>query len=83
MSLIFDGLTGGIQDKIRDNHQSQAYQMMFSMNFWSCIWSLIGVLVTGELSALLEFILMYPFVVKRIFLLAFMGSLGQVREIMK
>jgi hypothetical protein len=78
--LVFDGLTGGIQDKIRDKHKVQAYHMMFSMNIWSCLWASIGVVLTGEIYGLANFIQLYPAVMSKMFLLGLTGAIGQVRE---
>jgi UDP-galactose transporter B1 len=78
--LVFDGLTGGIQDKIRDKHKVQAYHMMYAMNIWSCLWASIGILVTGEFYGLVNFLRVYPNVSYNIFLLGLTGAIGQVRE---
>lgn len=78
ISLICDGLTGGIQDKIRDKHQAQAYHMMYSMNIWSCLWTSIALIFTGELNELIPFLQMNPSVLPRIFLLGLTGAVGQV-----
>lgn len=76
--MVFDGLTGGIQDQIRDKHKVQAYHMMFSMNLWSCLWSSIGILATGELYKFLDFLQAYPYVLSKILLLGLTGAVGQV-----
>ncbi len=78
--MVFDGLTGGIQDKIRDKHKVQAYHMMYAMNIWSCLWASIGILVTGEFYGLVNFLRVYPNVIYNIFLLGLTGAIGQVRE---
>jgi hypothetical protein len=78
--LVFDGLTAGIQDKIRDKHKVEAYHMMYSMNIWSCLWALIGIIITGEFYGLFHFLRMYPSIISKIFLLGLMGAIGQVGE---
>jgi hypothetical protein len=78
--LAFDGLTGGIQDKIRDKHQVQAYHMMYSMNIWSCLWASIGIIATGEIYGLYNFLKLYPNVIYDMFLLGLTGAIGQVRQ---
>ncbi|CAF2658453.1 unnamed protein product [Rotaria sp. Silwood2] len=77
VSLVFDGLTGGIQDKIRDKHKVQAYHMMFSMNIWSCLWASIGIFATGEFYGLVDFLQAYPYVISNMFLLGLTGAVGQ------
>ena len=80
VSLAFDGLTGGIQDKIRDRNQVQAYHMMYSMNIWSCLWASIAIISTGELFGLYQFLQTYPKVISNILLLGLTGAIGQVRD---
>jgi len=80
--LVFDGLTGGIQDRIRDKQKVQAYHMMYAMNIWSCLWAFIGILITGELSGLYNFIKVYPNVLYNMFLLGLTGAIGQVRRLL-
>lgn len=75
---MFDGLTGGIQDRIRDHHKVQAYHMMFAMNMWSCLWAAIGIVGTGEFYGFIEFIHQYPYVIYNMILLSFTGAVGQV-----
>ncbi|CAF1435984.1 unnamed protein product [Adineta steineri] len=77
VSLAFDGLTGGIQDRIRNSHRVQAYHMMYSMNIWSCLWASIGVIATGEIYGLFNFITLYPHVLGQMFLLGLTGAIGQ------
>ena len=76
--MIFDGLTGGIQDKIRDKHKVQAYHMMFAMNIWSCLWSTVAVFVTGEIYGFISFLQTYPSVISNLILLGLTGAIGQV-----
>jgi UDP-galactose transporter B1 len=77
---VFDGLTGGIQDKIRDKHKVQAYHMMFSMNIWSCLWASIAIVVTGEFYGFIDFLHIYPHVISKMVLLGLTGAIGQVNE---
>ena len=41
LSLAFDGMTGGAQDKIRDDHHPHAHVMMVWMNVWSVLYLVI------------------------------------------
>jgi len=45
MSLAFDGITGGAQDRIRDEHNPAAHSMMVWMNVWSVSYLVVGVCV--------------------------------------
>jgi len=42
LSLSLDGMTGGIQDKLRSEHETQTHRMMFSMNLWSILYLSLG-----------------------------------------
>jgi hypothetical protein len=53
--------------------------MMYSMNIWSCLWASIGILATGEIYGLLNFLRLYPRVILNMFLLGLTGAIGQVR----
>ncbi len=54
--------------------------MMYSMNIWSCLWATIGILVTGEVYGLMNFLKLYPYVIYNMFLLGLTGAIGQVRK---
>ena len=51
---------------------------MFSMNSWSCLWASIGILITGELYGLVNFLQLYPPIIPKILLLGLTGAIGQV-----
>jgi len=42
LSLSLDGVTGGVQDKIRSEHQTQTHRMMLAMNLWSLVYLSLG-----------------------------------------
>lgn len=75
--MAFDGLTGGIQNKMPGVN---AYRMMFSMNIWSCLWASILIVSTGEIYGLYNFLRSYPAVIYNIFLLGVTGAIGQVSK---
>ncbi len=54
--------------------------MMYSMNIWSCLWASIGILMTGEIYGLYNFLKIYPNIIYNIFLLGLTGAIGQVRK---
>lgn len=57
--------------------------MMYAMNIWSCLWASIGILVSGEVYGLYNFLRMYPHVTGNILLLGLTGAIGQVRSLME
>ncbi len=42
ISLALDGVTGGVQDKLRGEHRPNAYRMMLFMNLWSLVYLFAG-----------------------------------------
>ncbi len=56
--------------------------MMYAMNIWSCLWASIGILLTGEIYGLYNFIKVYPNVLYNMFLLGLTGAIGQVRRLL-
>ena len=42
ISLALDGMTGGLQDKIRTEYKTQTYTMMLACNVWSILYLGIG-----------------------------------------
>lgn len=66
---------------MRDKHQALAYHMMYSMNSWSCLWAVLGILFTGEFPQMLAFLQTYPYVIPRILLLSITGAIGQVKPL--
>ncbi|MCP9257542.1 hypothetical protein DINM_000890 [Dirofilaria immitis] len=77
LSLIMDGTTGAIQDKIRQQHIANAHSMMYYMNLFSSLYLLVGLLLTGELFGFMAFVQSYPNVIVQLFTLAIASALGQ------
>jgi hypothetical protein len=50
------------------------------MNIWSCLWASIGILATGEIYGLIDFLQVYPHVISNILLLGLTGAVGQVNK---
>ena len=45
-SLLLDGVTGGVQDRIRADHRPQTHRMMLCMNLWSILYLAAGITTT-------------------------------------
>lgn len=56
LSLIMDGLTGAIQERMRAEYKTKSLHMMSSMNKWSVIFLGITIIYTGELMEFIMFI---------------------------
>ncbi|XP_037866899.1 solute carrier family 35 member B1 homolog [Bombyx mori] len=78
LSLLMDGLTGAVQERIKSEHSPTAYAMMLNTNWWSTIILTIGVVLSGEIFQFIRFVSVYPEVIVFIISLALMGALGQL-----
>lgn len=56
LSLIMDGLTGAIQERMRAEYKTKSLHMMSSMNKWSVIFLGATVIYTGEFFEFILFI---------------------------
>lgn len=78
ISLGLDGVTGGIQDRIRAKYVvPQTYQMMLWMNIWSIGYLLIGLLVTGEGLEFIHFAYRFPPVLGQLVAFSVCSAVGQ------
>lgn len=77
LSLIMDGLTSAVQDRMRAEHKTKSGHMMFNMNVWSVVASGAVILVTGEFFGFLKFLQRHPSALQHIFILSICGALGQ------
>lgn len=85
ISLVFDGLTGAIQEKIRSQNKAQNQRklvmplvMMSTLNGYASIVCLITSLSAGETVPALTFMTKHPEIIGRIGLLSVCSSLGQI-----
>ncbi|KAG8176903.1 hypothetical protein JTE90_012847 [Oedothorax gibbosus] len=78
ISLMLDGFTGAIQDRMRAEHQSKSGHMMYNTNLYSTLILAIVVLVSGEIWGFLVFMEKYPYILYDMFLFSIMSALGQV-----
>lgn len=77
LSLIMDGLTSAVQDKMRAEHKTKSGHMMYSMNVWSAVFSGVVIILTGEFLGFLMFLQRHPSAFQHIFTLSVCGALGQ------
>jgi len=76
LSLTMDGLTGAIQERMKNEYQSKSGHMMLSMNKWSVGYLLFALLVTGELFDFVGFIQRHPFVIWDLVTFSIASALG-------
>ncbi|KFD55620.1 hypothetical protein M513_03368 [Trichuris suis] len=77
VSLMMDGLTGAIQDKIRANYICKSQPMMLQMNLWSTLFLAFGVIFTGEIFTFAQFVQKYPQVVFYLISFSLASAFGQ------
>ena len=77
LSLMMDGLTSAVQERMRAEHKTQSLHMMLNMNFWSFVFSGIFILVSGELINFIQFLQRHPGIIIDILNFAVTGACGQ------
>lgn len=77
VSLLMDGLCGGIQDRIRHISGPPPFAMMSQTNRYATIFVIIGALSVNEVTQFVRFVNRYPHVLCNIGLLAVMNVIGQ------
>lgn len=78
VSLVLDGMTGILQDKLRSHHNVVAHHMMYAVNVFAAVYLSVGVVVTGELWRVMAFIQRHPTVLFNIAVFTFSSAIGQV-----
>ncbi|ESN96954.1 hypothetical protein HELRODRAFT_85944 [Helobdella robusta] len=77
VSLLLDGVTGGVQDKIRSQHKIKTHTMMLHMNLWSSLFLFIGLIVTGELVSFIGFASRHPWIIFQLLTFSICSAVGQ------
>lgn len=77
LSLTLDGITGGVQDRMRASHVTQTHRMMFYMNLWSSLYLAVALVVTGEAMAFVVFAVKFPVVLFNLLSFSLCSALGQ------
>lgn len=78
MSLTMDGLTGAVQERMRQHSSPSAQHMMLAMNGWSTLFLVPALLVTGEAMEFVAFATKYPQMLSHLATLALAGAMGQL-----
>lgn len=77
LSLMMDGLTSAVQERMRAEHKSKSGHMMLNMNLWSIIFSSTVILISGELFEFIRFLQRYPSTIWHIMTFSIAGAFGQ------
>lgn len=78
ISLLFDGLCGATEDKMRATSKPTAFSLMYYMFMWSTVFHSIGVVASGEIPKFIDFVSRNPEILKYIGGIVFVGSIGQL-----
>ncbi|XP_060527203.1 solute carrier family 35 member B1 homolog [Cylas formicarius] len=78
LSLVLDGLTGAIQERIRADAKPSGIQMMRASNGWSSIYMIAVALLTNEVVIFLKFASRYPFVYYNLLAIGITSGIGQL-----
>ncbi|CAL8109184.1 unnamed protein product [Calicophoron daubneyi] len=77
VSLLLDGFTGGIQEKI-SKYKVGSYTMMLHMNIWSVVYLSTALLISGEGSLFINFARKHPEALRNMLLLGIASAVGQI-----
>merc|ERR1719481_1495327 len=77
VSLICDGLTGAVQERMKTEHKTKSGHMMMSMNKWSIMYLGIALAITGEGFEFTRFIVRHPSVIWQLVTFSCASALGQ------
>nr|ACO11738.1 Solute carrier family 35 member B1 [Caligus rogercresseyi] len=77
-SLICDGLTGAIQERLKSNFRTSSTNMMTYMNLWSVVYSGALILYTGELGGFISFVGRHPDFLPQLLSFCLASALGQL-----
>lgn len=78
LSLMMDGLTGAIQERMKAEHKTKSGHMMYQINLWSTVYLLVATLATGELGSFHQFIMRHPNLIPDIALFSSLSAIGQL-----
>ncbi|EFA03644.1 solute carrier family 35 member B1 homolog [Tribolium castaneum] len=78
LSLMMDGMTGGVQERIRAEAQPTGQQMMKASNGWSVLFLGCALVTTGEGFQFLEFAKRHPNVTVNLLVLGLTQAVGQM-----
>lgn len=78
LSLTMDGLTGAIQDRMKDEFQSKPGHMMLHMNKWSVGFLAFALFATGEIFDFVGFVQRHPHVMWDMLTFSIASALGQL-----
>lgn len=76
-SLLMNGCTAGVQEKMRAVARPSSLNLMLFLNSWSSLFLIVGVLLSGEFNGFFAFCRNHPDVILQIGLILLVGGCGQ------
>ncbi len=77
VSLLMDGLTAAVQERMRSESKTKSGHLMINMNKWSILFLGAAVLVTGEFVTFFEFTKRHPAVLWEMMSFSLASAFGQ------
>eukprot|EP01134_Creolimax_fragrantissima_P001636 CFRG1636T1 len=77
LSLIMDGLTGPLQQKLKLDHYVTTHQLMFHLNLWSFLYIAFFLVISGSGPAAFELFIEYPEMLFDVILFGCTSAIGQ------
>jgi UDP-galactose transporter B1 len=74
LSLIFDGATGALEDKFMEAYHIGAFDLMYYVNIYKALFSVVGMVVNGEVPVFLEYVVPS---LPNLLMLSLTGAFGQ------
>lgn len=78
LSLTMDGLTGAVQERMKNEHHTKSGHMMYKMNLWSVAYLLVATVITGDLLKFYQFLGKYPYIIHDVVLFSSLSAIGQL-----
>jgi len=77
LSLVMDGFVSPTQEEIFSKYFSSTHQMMYYTNLWAMVLLLLTMLVTGDGSKAVKYVVQHPQVLSKIIQFGLMSATGQ------
>lgn len=77
LSLLLDGVTGAVQERMRSESKTKSGHMMVNMNLWSMVFLSIALIATGQLFDFISFVQRHPHILIQLILFSACSALGQ------
>lgn len=77
ISLLMNGCSAGVQEKMRAVSRPSPLNLMLFMNSWSSLFVVVGIIASGEIEGFVRFCTKHSDVLVHISLLLIVGAFGQ------